>query len=130
MEGLYYDPKHGGCLRRLRHSSAQTYTIDGVYGNDEPLTNGYWYAIVTAGRRGALQVDFEGKLKRRRHYCATYRARRIEWDDGNVWVQLYAHPAQLAPSATAPSRALGWASRGRLRWNRAWSAWMRWGRSA
>lgn len=100
MEGWYYDPKHGGCLRRVVCSGSR-FTILGVYGSDEsPRTHQSWTADVTVVGRGPgdlvkLVVNFTGKVKRKKMHLATYVARTIRWDDGNVWLQLYVHPSQL-----------------------------------
>ena len=48
IDGLYYDPKHGGCLRKIVLQDTQgTYKITGAYGNDEPNTGTKWYVIAT-----------------------------------------------------------------------------------
>ena len=98
MHGYYYDPLHGNCLRRIRRIDMYTYTIDGVYGNDEPNTHGAWTAIVRVTEfheGGALNmsVDFKGKpIKKNRFMTATYdpKSRVVHWhEDGNMWRQLY-----------------------------------------
>ena len=35
IEGFYFDPWHGGCLRRIAKVNENHYKIYGVYGNDE-----------------------------------------------------------------------------------------------
>ena len=93
--GYYYDPKHGGCLRRIRNTGPDEYIIDGVYGRDEqPRTGRYWHATVRA-QGTHLDVHFDGKCKLRKHYTARLRNRSILWDDANVWIRLYVHPKQL-----------------------------------
>ena len=52
IQGWYYDPLHGHCMRRIRRTSTHRYRITGVYGDDEPNTGGTWYA---------LEVDVVGK---------------------------------------------------------------------
>lgn len=102
MQGHFYDPLHGGCLRRVRSVGAGAYRIDGVYGDDEaPLTWRAWHA--TARVEGCtaaawtLLVDFHGKERPTRFATATYEPSkgRICWDDGNVWKRLFTHPVQL-----------------------------------
>lgn len=100
IQGWYYDPKHGGCLRVVRRASADTYVIHGVYGDDEPGTHGYWSAVARAtgrdGERTHLEVDFAGKpIKPDRFLCATHRGRKIRWEDGNTWHKLFVHPRQV-----------------------------------
>lgn len=100
LQGWYYDPLHGNCLRRIRRTSARRYRITGVYGDDEPNTGGAWYALVSATPDGddeyALEVDFVGKpIKRNRFMTARWSERQIFWDDGNVWKMLYISPLQL-----------------------------------
>ena len=117
VAGVYFDPWHGGCLRRIVHIDADTYGIHGVYGRDAGLpepegveydpepsawTNRYWFAtcriVSTEKNQSELHVDFTAKPnKKRKHYTATHDAdeRVIKWDDGNRWKQLYYHRAQL-----------------------------------
>ena len=97
MEGFYYDPKHGGCLRRIVRLDQGGYGILGVYGSDEPWPGEPWHAIMwEEGGRGRWHVHFVGKVKRRKHYRAVSRGRALDWDDGNTWVRLFAHPSQFA----------------------------------
>lgn len=102
MQGFYFDPLHGGCLRRVRRVDTDFYRIDGVYGSDEIPRHGYWYAFARFVGPGRLRVDFVGKpTKRPRFLHATYAADgRIRWEDGNVWVPLHVHPRQLACHVT------------------------------
>ena len=101
IAGYYYDPLHGGCLRRVTRTSPTMYTITGVYGSDEvPHTHKLWTATMTVVRTDPndihVTVDFSGKpIKRDRHMTAVYRHRKLVWSDGNVWKQLYVHPRQL-----------------------------------
>lgn len=103
MEGFYFDPKHGGCLRRVRRIDESTFRIDGVYGDDEPHTFGHWHAVARVrDRRGgvtSLRVDFGGKpfVDHARFYDAWHDAaqRVIRWQDGNVWTRMFVHRAQL-----------------------------------
>lgn len=100
MQGWYYDPLHGDCLRRIRRTSHNRYRINGVYGDDEPNTGGEWHAFVTATPDGAedllLKVDFVGKpTKSNRVMDARWSGRQIRWSDGNVWRMLHVSPAQL-----------------------------------
>lgn len=117
LAGFYYDPWHGGCLRRILRVNQDTYKILGVYGNDdstrvskrveydlEPalMTNKFWHAKLIVVKREEdsylLSVDFSEKRgKKRFHYKATYvvKERVIKWDDTNIWKQMYYHPKQL-----------------------------------
>jgi hypothetical protein len=116
--GVYVDPRHNRCVRVIVQTRADAYTIRGVYGYDdettilegkeyepEPsaLTHRYWQASVirtgfTPDGEDVLRVDFRSKAgKQRLVYRAVYngRKREIQWDDGNVWHQLYFHPGQF-----------------------------------
>lgn len=117
LAGFYYDPWHGGCLRRIIKVNEDTYRILGVYGNDEStkvskkleydpepssMTNKFWNAtlVVTEKKEDVykLNVDFSQKKgKQRFTYNAMYvvKERVIKWDDSNTWKQLYYHPKQL-----------------------------------
>tara|TARA_B100000214_G_C23963918_1_gene626724 strand:- start:758 stop:1120 length:363 start_codon:yes stop_codon:yes gene_type:complete len=117
IEGFYFDPWHGGCLRRISMVKENQYKIHGVYGNDEIIkqpknveyhpessekTNKYWYAIMEICKVEKnlyyLKVYFKGKPgKKRLYYDAVYdeKKRRIKWDDTNIWKQLYYHKKQL-----------------------------------
>lgn len=117
IEGFYFDPWHGGCLRRIAKTSENRFKIYGVYGNDDvvklpknveyhkegsEMTNKYWYATChvheSHGSKHHLKVYFGGKRsKKRLHYDAIYdeKKRQINWDDTNVWKQMYYHPKQL-----------------------------------
>lgn len=107
IEGYYYDPKHGNCLRLVKRSSSGTYEISGVYGNDEPpFTHGPWTAtmmIISAPVRGptTLQVHFGGKRKtHNKTMTVEYRNRKLLWkEDGNVWHKLYHHRSQFPTSS-------------------------------
>jgi hypothetical protein len=117
MEGFYFDPWHGGCMRRIAKARENQFKIYGVYGNDEnrrlpkdveyhpegsDMTNKYWYATCRVQNNHDnlyhLKVYFGGKRgKKRLHYDAVYdeKKRQIKWDDTNVWKQMYHHPKQL-----------------------------------
>jgi hypothetical protein len=96
MEGVWFDPKHGGCLRTIDRFGPRAYRIHGVYGDDEgPHTHGYWSAIATPDEGGRFVVDFAGKpIKPVRHLSCRLDGRALRWEDGNVWRKLYAHRAQ------------------------------------
>ena len=118
IAGIYFDPWHGGCLRRIVKTANGAYTIHGVYGNDDnvrmpshveydpeasELTHRYWRATLrvreTEGHRHTLIVDFSSKVgKKRVLYSAVYdeKKRVIEWDDTNTWTQMYYNRKQLA----------------------------------
>ena len=89
MDGFWYDPLHGGCLRRIRDGK-----ILGVYGNDERTTGAPWFA--TYARIGSsVAVDFAGKPgKIPQKMTATLDGRSLRWSDGNVWKRLYMHRSQ------------------------------------
>lgn len=97
VEGFYYDPKHGNCLRRILRSGLNTYTIQGVYGDDEKGATGTpWTAIMTETRPGIFSIDFSGKpTKRTRVMTARLVERRLRWSDGNEWRSLYYNARQL-----------------------------------
>ena len=110
LEGFYYDPKHGGCLRRIERLGPETWIVHGVYGSDEaPRTGEYWWAWMEDAGDGGVRVDFEGKCKRRRHYRARLVGTALCWDDGNAWQRLHVHPAVLSTrlprSPSSPCRA-------------------------
>ena len=117
IEGFYFDPWHGGCLRRIVKVKENFYKIFGVYGNDDIIkvpknveyhpessekTNQYWYATVEVCKVDKnlyyLKVNFEGKPgKKRLHYDAVYDViqRHIKWDDSNTWKKMYYNKKQL-----------------------------------
>lgn len=93
MEGWYFDPNHGNCLRKITKVDNNKYKIVGAYGDDEPPHNPgeLWNASMTA-KRNHLTIDFESKtVDHARKYDALYcpTARIIRWQDGNTWVQMY-----------------------------------------
>lgn len=119
IAGFYFDPWHGGCLRRIVHLRGYTYRIYGVYGNErktqvllrdydpEPsfMTDRPWdatlHVLKKQGHFYHLSVNFTGKRgKKRVLYSARYDAERrvIEWDDTNMWRQMYYNDTQLFPS--------------------------------
>lgn len=98
MEYSFYDPNHGGCLRTIRKVGANIYLIVGAYGSDEGRV-GYWSAFakkikpkILDGKKYNLEVDFthKEKIKHSKIYLANWRERKIFWQDGNIWQQLYA----------------------------------------
>lgn len=101
MQGWYYDPRHGGCLRRITRCSPVLYRIKGVYGNDEampPHTKWHAFATVQAVYNDTMtvRVDFAGKPGRGERFLgATFDGRDLRWDDGNVWKGMYVHGSQL-----------------------------------
>lgn len=120
VAGFYFDPRHGGCLRRIVKVGADAYKIYGVYGSDEgvqvarnveydpepsELTHNFWHASLRVQKKTEhlqhLAVDFTGKAgKKRLQYTAIYDAKKrtIDWDDTNTWKQLYYHDKQLLRS--------------------------------
>lgn len=103
MEGHYYDPKHGGCLRRVVRRDDRIYDIYGVYGDDEqPSTGMAWHVTARVFRTTPhltyILVDFSEKAKapgsqgQTRYVAVHNRQRRcISWSDGNHWRQLYSN---------------------------------------
>ena len=95
MEGVYYDPNHGGCVRTIEKRSETQYVITGAYGTGEMARAGtLWRAYARAhGHNGHfLLVDFkEKKTKHERVYHALWcpSVRQIAWEDGNVWKRLH-----------------------------------------
>lgn len=94
----YFDPKHGGCLRILSKTDNDSYIINGAYGSDEKK-KGYWTATAKKskpfeyeGEKYNLVVDFSMKTDKKHDdkYYARKRGRKIHWQDGNTWQQLYA----------------------------------------
>ena len=92
----YYDPNYGGCLRNMKKITNDMYIINGVYGEDEGR-QGHWAAIATEGayiynnKKYNLKVDFSMKYKKSHEpiYYALKKERKIEWQDGNEWKQMY-----------------------------------------
>lgn len=94
----YYDPNHGGCLRIVNKTDRNNYIIKGAYGSDEGK-KGSWMATAEKkpvfehkGEKYNLIVDFSMK-KIKNHgpiYYAYIANRKIKWQDGNVWLQMYA----------------------------------------
>lgn len=96
IEGFYYDPKHGMCLRKItlmQDNTLGAYKITGAYGNDEPNTGTKWTAkVLKTKKKNVYYVDFSDK-KHATHggYMVTYdpNKRTLNWEDGNVWNQMY-----------------------------------------
>ena len=90
LEGVYHDPKHGGCVRYVERLACD-YAIRGAYGNDEAKPPGEWWSARIRVMDGHfLHVDFVGKTPRKTHralWCSGVG--EIHWDDGNVWRRLY-----------------------------------------
>jgi len=98
MEYYFYDPFHGNCLRSIRKVNKNTYLIIGAYGSDEGK-KGYWSATAKKispkkidGKTYNLEVNFDNKpiIKHKQIYLANWKNRKIDWEDGNTWLQLYA----------------------------------------
>ena len=94
LEGIFVDPKHGHCLRRIgRGETPSTYVLFGAYGDDEPphQPGSPWEA--TVHRDGKfLTVDFHSKsIAHARVYAALWcpAVRELHWEDGNVWKKVY-----------------------------------------
>ena len=91
--GYYYDPKHGGCLRKITRINKNSFKIVGAYGDDEPDTNKKWYAEMRkTNTKDEYLVDFTGK-KHVNHgsYIAKWieKDRILMWEDGNRWKLMY-----------------------------------------
>ena len=98
MEYVFYDPFHGGCLRIMRKVGKDKFIIIGAYGDDEGK-KGYWSATARKiapkmldGKKWNLEVNFDNKpiIKHKQIYLANWKGRKIDWQDGNTWQQLYA----------------------------------------
>jgi hypothetical protein len=97
LGGMYYDPKHGGCLRRVervRGDAGKSWSILGAYGDDEGGAAGTpWHAHARVVHDRFVTVRFTGK--RHLTHEAVYRAlwcperRELHWEDGNVWKKLW-----------------------------------------
>lgn len=94
LVGLYSDPFHGHCVRRItlqQHGSV--YLIEGAYGDDEPPHRPGELWTATIYRDGKfLTVDFSGKaIKKGATYAALWcpKVREIHWEDGNTWKKMY-----------------------------------------
>lgn len=90
---FFYDPKHGNCLRTISKIDKDLYIINGAYGSDEGK-KGHWAAIAkkTNNKKWNLEVNFLYKkiIKHKPIYLANWKNRKINWEDGNTWLQLYA----------------------------------------
>ena len=98
MEYYFYDPLHGHCLRTMRKVNTNTYLIIGAYGSDEGK-KGYWSATAKKikpqtknGKTYNFEINFDNKpkIKHQPIYLANWKDRKIHWEDGNTWLQLYA----------------------------------------
>ena len=95
MEGYYYDPNHGGCLRRVAKIAGRTdtYRIIGAYGDDEqPHQAGETWTATMRAQNEHLTIDFDGKfVTHERLYRALWCPckRVIRWQDGNTWYRMY-----------------------------------------
>tara|TARA_Y100000389_G_scaffold125559_2_gene122942 strand:+ start:7620 stop:7925 length:306 start_codon:yes stop_codon:yes gene_type:complete len=95
IEGLYYDPNHGGCLRKIKKLSNEDmydYKITGAYGDDEPETGKKWTAFIKTLKKNTFYVDFSGKTHvTHGPYTTVWNSskRILKWEDGNTWKQLY-----------------------------------------
>ena len=112
LEGFYFDPLHGGCLRHIVVDSRREentdqcyYTVWGVYGSDEVSKGKFWTAKIVLEKRvrflgyQKMYVDFAGKeeITHGRQYRAKWwpRERRIKWQDGNTWKKMFVHQRQF-----------------------------------
>ena len=92
----FFDPNHGGCLRIMNKINDDTYIINGAYGSDEGK-KGYWASTAKEGNynykgiKYNLKVDFSMKDKKihGNTYYALFSKRKIKWQDGNTWIQMY-----------------------------------------
>lgn len=93
LSGVYYDPKHGGCVRLVTRRGKAAWLIEGAYGDDEPGRPGTgWSAHARSDGGHFVTVDFFNK---RTHHARVYHAlwcpevRELHWEDGNVWKKMY-----------------------------------------
>jgi len=93
----FYDPNHGNCLRILYKIGKNKYIINGSYGNDEG-EKGHWAAVLEKkksffknGEKFNCIIDFSMKEKKTHEsiYYASWNNRKIKWQDGNTWIELY-----------------------------------------
>lgn len=104
MDGLYFDPKHGNCLRRIETLTDGGYRIRGVYGSDEPYTGVPWSALMTKEADGRFLVDFAGKTERHGRFLHAWACPSKQdphrtdvcWEDGNRWLRLHEHRMQYS----------------------------------
>ena len=119
MDGVYFDPLHGRCLRSITKVTKQEYLITGVYGDDEMMPIGnLWYAHISVSSESdtslELVVRFDGKVKdeTKKVLQATFdkQSRSIRWEDRNVWFSIVYHPSifrsrvRCIPHASIDSR--------------------------
>ena len=96
---FYFDKNHGGCLRMVTKLDKNLSVVKGAYGSDEK-SKGYWFADMHHLKESKtidnksynLIVDFKLKkdLKHKQKLYANMKGRKIYWEDGNVWLQMYA----------------------------------------
>lgn len=93
----YFDPNHGGCMRILTKIDKEHFIVQGAYGSDEG-GKGHWVATMKKtkkfdyeGKPYNLIVDFSKKeIKTHKAiYYALMDKRKIHWQDGNTWIQMY-----------------------------------------
>ena len=93
----FYDKNHGNCLRILYKINKNEYTIIGGYGSDEGK-KGNWSAklikkenFIKNGQKFNAIIDFNPKSKKTHGniYHAYWSNRKIHWQDGNTWLELY-----------------------------------------
>jgi len=98
LEGYYFDPLHGGCMRRIVPISNTSFLIEGVYGTDEPDTGKNWFAegnilSYPSEAEWEIHVDFR-RGKPHKMYDTLMIAkfmrsdRKIVWEDGNEWKKM------------------------------------------
>tara|TARA_Y100000389_G_C17144535_1_gene356608 strand:+ start:64 stop:357 length:294 start_codon:yes stop_codon:yes gene_type:complete len=93
IQGFFYDPNHGGCLRQIVKQKNGDYHIIGAYGNDEAETGSIWTGIMKkTNKKNTFIVDFSGK-KHVKHgpYKTIWfsKERKLKWEDNNEWKQMY-----------------------------------------
>ena len=99
ISGLYFDPKHGGCLRNITHVGKGTFKIHGVYGNDEGECHEglAWNADLTSFG-DTFRADFTSKECRSKDaYEVVYENGVLRWDDGNTWTRVTPVPGCSCP---------------------------------
>lgn len=93
--GVFFDPKHGGCLRRVCPSGPTRLVVRGVFGDDEaPARPGepwtVYGEVVRTYPDGGCEIRFDFRTKRVRKkdsYRAWWKPRErvLEFDDRNQW---------------------------------------------
>ena len=101
LEGTYFDPRHGGCLRTITKNANGSWTIVGVYGTDEPHPGHSWSACAEVTYGHFVRVDFARKFVRHKRilhalWCpALGDVGELRWEDGNIWKKVPGRSVRL-----------------------------------